>query len=256
MVLAADRKLYRDPYAPCTQDWKLIQAQRKRRPPGWDGETRHGWRPRQGKKKRRTEVEPQGEQEERRELGDKQRSWSSGSETVPWWGQALTAVSGVRLCGASAAAAPSPVPSVCSQGQVCALSPRASTLAGWQALQLLFALGLSGTPGTHRSLKLLRGPAPLTSSTSVRPHLRYSQSWVGDSRLHPPRDGRGAKGTSCCFTAPHSDKQQPPREPNSTLDKERRHPWPSRPACTSTDKPHPVHQPGAGQAVASRQPGP
>ena len=34
VVLAADRKLYRDPHAPCTQDWKPIQAQRKRRPPG------------------------------------------------------------------------------------------------------------------------------------------------------------------------------------------------------------------------------
>ena len=201
-------------------------------------------------------MEPQGKEEERRELGDKQRPWSSGSRTVPRWGQALTAASGLRRCGPSAATTPSLVPSVCNQGQVCALSPRGSTLAGWQALQLLFALGLSGMPGTHWSLKLLRGPATLTSSTSVRPHLRYSQSWVGDGRLHPPRDGRGTKGTSCCFTAPHSDKQQPLREPNSTLDKECHHPWPGLPACTSTDQLRPVHQPGADQVVASRQPGP
>ena len=157
-------------------------------------------------------MEPQGEEEERRELGDKQRPCSSGSGTVPLWGRALTAASGVRLCGLSAATAPSPVPSVCNQGQVCALNPRGSTLAGWQALQLLFALGLSGTPGTHRSPKLLRGPATLTSSTSVRPHLRYSQSWVGDVSTHPGM-AEAPKGPLAASQHPTVTNSSPPGNP-------------------------------------------
>lgn len=96
-------------------------------------------------------MEPQGEQEERRELGDEQRSRSSESETVPLVGAGATAASEVRLCGASAAAAPSPVPSVCSQGQVCASAPglHVCWMAGTPA---------SVCPGTVRDAQALIGP--------------------------------------------------------------------------------------------------
>ena len=43
-------------------------------------------------------------------------------------GRALTAAPGLRLCGRPAATAPSAVPSLCSQGQGCALSPGAPCL--------------------------------------------------------------------------------------------------------------------------------
>ena len=42
MALSGDRKLDVDPYTPCTQDCKQIQAQRKRRQSGWEEEARHG----------------------------------------------------------------------------------------------------------------------------------------------------------------------------------------------------------------------
>lgn len=73
MALSGDRKLDTDPYTPCTQDCKQIPAQRKRRQSGWEEEARHGRRPRQGKKKRAMEVEPQGEEDEKRETRDLQR---------------------------------------------------------------------------------------------------------------------------------------------------------------------------------------
>lgn len=62
---------------------------------------------------------------------------------LPWWGQALTATSEVRLCGASAAAAPHRYPRYAVRVR-CVPSAPGPPLAGWQALQLLFALGLSG----------------------------------------------------------------------------------------------------------------
>ena len=213
MVLAADRKLYRDPYAPCTQDWKPIRAQR--RPLGWDGETRHDGdqdkETRRGRRRwsPRARKRGEGKPETSRDHGG---AGAHGST----WAQTLRPAFCHRTL--SSALAMQSGSGVCPQ-------PRGSMLAEWQALQPPFALGLSGMSVTHRSPKLLRGPATLTSLASVRAHLKYSQSWVGDGRLHPPTDGRGINGTSCCFTAPNSDKQQPPPgEPNSTRNREHHHP--------------------------------
>lgn len=73
-------------------------------------------------------MEPQVEEEGRREIRDKQRPWSNRHRAVPRWGRALVAAPGIRLCGRPAATVPSPVPLLCSQGQVCALSPGAPCL--------------------------------------------------------------------------------------------------------------------------------
>lgn len=97
-------------------------------------------------------------------------------------------------------------------GSSACLGPGEPRLPGQGALQphlLWDSQGCQG-PISPRSRQEVR--AIFTPSTSVRttPRLRHSQSWVGESRLHPPSGSKGSQTVqliSSYLPASHSGKQ-------------------------------------------------